>query len=284
MPRYSENYIAVAPDLGIQVRHYRNGDKTPAVCIPGLTRNAADFDDLAPMIAATGRDVFAVSLRGRGASDYDPNYRNYHPLTYRDDILLALDELRVDKAFIIGTSLGGIVAMLVNEKSPERVAAAIINDVGPELAPEGIARIASYVGKSAGPAATIEEAAARIRDINEVAFPDATKNDWVIFARRTFRQAEDGKWVLDYDPNIALGLAENGPAPDLWPAFESLKNTPTLIIRGALSDLLSEEIVERMRSVHPNIDYVQVPRIGHAPMMTEPAAWHALEDLLSKID
>lgn len=268
----------------MRCREYAGGDKTPVICIPGLTRNASDFEDLAPKISATGRNVTAISLRGRGRSDYDPDYLNYHPLTYRHDILLALDEMNVRKAILIGTSLGGIVTMLTNQTAPERVKAAIINDVGPDLAPEGLTRIASYVGKNAGPAETIEEAAAHIRAINEVAFPDATDDDWIRFAYRTFRQTDDGKWTLDYDPNIARGLAENGPAPDLWPAFESLKSTPTLIMRGAISDLLSAEIVERMRIAHPHFDYVEVPRIGHAPMMTEPAAWSALETFLNKLD
>ncbi len=284
MPAHSECAFDVAPGLAMRCRRYSGGDKNPVICIPGLTRNASDFADLAPKIAAIGRDVTAVSLRGRGKSDYDPDYLNYHPLTYRDDILLALDKMNVRAAIFVGTSLGGIVTMLANESAPERVKAAIINDVGPDLAPEGLARIASYVGKSAGSAETIEEAAMRIRAINEVAFPDATDDDWIVFAQRTFHQTEDGKWALDYDPNIARGLAENGPAPDLWPAFESLKSTPTLIIRGAISDLLSAEIVERMRKVHPHFDYIEVPRIGHAPMMTEPAAWGALETFLSKID
>ena len=130
----------------------------------------------------------------------------------------------------------------------------------------------------------LTEAADRIKALNGVAFPDATPEEWIRFARRTFRQSEDGKWVLDYDPNIARALVENGPAPDLWPAFESLKETPTLVIRGAISDLLSPAIVEKMRAVHPTFDYCEVPRIGHAPMMTEPAAQRALEEFLKKVD
>ncbi len=284
MVDYRECTFDVAQGIAMRARHYRGGDKTPVICIPGLTRNAADFEELAPKIAATGRDVLVMSLRGRGASDYDPDYRNYHPVTYRSDILLALDEMNWREAVFVGTSLGGIVTMLTSETAPERVKAAIINDVGPELAPEGLVRIASYVGKSSEPADTIEEAASRIRSINNVAFPDATDDDWIIFARRTFCQTDNRKWVLDYDPNIARGLSENGPAPDLWPAFASLKNKPTLVIRGALSDLLSLDIVDRMRGVHGNFNYCEVPRIGHAPMMTEPAAWDALEVFLRKID
>ena len=239
---------------------------------------------MAPKIAEKGHDVLAVSLRGRGRSDYDPDYLNYHPLTYCDDIATALVDANVTESIFVGTSLGGIVTMLMNERAPEKVKAAIINDVGPELAPEGIARIASYVGKDAGPVDTLEEATARIRAINGVAFPDADEDDWATFAKRTFKLTEDGKYALDYDPNIARGLAENGPAPDLWPAFESLKATPTLIINGAISDLLSPAIVEKMRSVHPNFEYCKVPRIGHAPMMTEPLAWQAVSAFFDQLD
>lgn len=278
--------IPLGSDLKMAVRFYAGGRRTPVICIPGLTRNAADFEDLALLLAAGGRDVAAISLRGRGASDYDPDYRNYHPLTYRDDVLAALDHFNWPEAVFIGTSLGGVVTMLAGEAAPGRVKAAVLNDIGPELAPEGVARITAYVSKSAnaGPAASLEEAAARIRAMNEAAFPDAGPDEWLTFARRTFRQTDDGAWVLDYDPNIARALAELGAAPDLWPAFESLKATPTLVIRGAISDLLSPEIVERMRAVHPAFAYCEVPRIGHAPFMTEPAAWTALEAFLEKID
>ncbi len=286
MDQYDSRWIGVADRLNLAVRRYSGGQKTPVLCIPGLTRNASDFDDLAPKIAATGRDVITVSLRGRGRSDWDPDYLNYHPEIYRDDVLTVLDELGVRQAIFIGTSLGGIVTMATHGSAPERVKAAVLNDIGPELASEGIARIAGYVGAGAGagPAASLEEAAARIRAVNEVAFPDASDAEWLVFARRTFHEAAAGEWVLDYDPNIARALMELGAAPDLWPAFASLKATPTLVLRGGLSDLLSPEIVDKMRAVHPAFDYAEVPRIGHAPMMTEPAAWAALDKFLMEID
>ena len=270
--------------LTMRARLYKGGEKTPVLCIPGLTRNARDFEDLAPKIAAGGRDVIAVSLRGRADSDYDPSYANYFPTVYRDDVLAALDQFGADDAIFIGTSLGGIITMLTCEKAPGRVRAAVINDVGPDLAPEGIARIASYVGGDKGPAATLEEASERIRRINGVAFPDEGDAFWRAFARRTYKEQKSGAWTLDYDPNIARALIENGPAPDLWPAFESLKATPTLIVRGEISDLLTPPIVEAMRGVHPSFDYVEVPRVGHAPMLTEPAAWEAIEAFLGRLD
>ena len=281
---FHEQRVEVVGGLSLAVRLYSGGDKTPAICIPGLTRNAADFEELAPKIAATGRNAITVSLRGRGASDHDPQYLNYHPETYRDDIFTVLDAFDAGKAIFIGTSLGGIITMLANQQIPSRVCAAILNDVGPELAPEGIARIASYVGTGSEPAATLEEAAARSKAANGVCFPDASNEDWLFFARRTFRQTTEGKWVLDYDPNIARALIELGPAPDLWPAFQSLKDTPGLIIRGELSDLLAPDIVGKMREACPDFEYAEIPRIGHAPMMTEPVAWSALQRFLKKID
>ncbi len=280
--------IEISPKLNLYAKHYTTNNKalarTPVLCIPGLTRNASDFVDLAPAIAALGHDVVALNLRGRGPSDYDPDYLNYHPLTYREDVCAALDHFGFDSTIFIGTSLGGIITMLMGLSSPNRIKAAILNDVGPELAPEGIARIAGYVGKTSEPAKTIEEAANRIKEINQVAFPDATEADWITFAKRTFRQRNDATWVLDYDSNIGRALLEVGPAPDLWPAFESLASIPTLVIRGGISDLLSLEIIGKMRAVHPHFDYVEVPRVGHAPMMTEPAAWDALKAFLGRIE
>jgi pimeloyl-ACP methyl ester carboxylesterase len=281
---YKVLQIPVTPNITLRARLYRGGERTPAVCIPGLTRNAKDFIDAAPIITATGRDVIAVSLRGRSDSDNDPDYQNYHPNTYRDDMLKVLDHLGIREAVFIGTSLGGITTMLVNEGAPDRVKAAIINDIGPDIAPEGMARIASYVGTSTGEIDTIDEAVERVRTINAAAFPDASDAEWRKFTERTFRQQADGKWVLDYDPNIARALAELGAAPDLWPAFESLRSTPTLIIRGALSDILTPPIIEKMRARHPGFDYAEVPRIGHAPMLTEPASRAAVEAFLTKLD
>lgn len=284
MPPFEDKTVTVAPGLNLHVRWRKGGSKTPALCLHGLTRNLKDFEDLAPMLAATGRDVFALSFRGRGRSDYDPDYLNYHPLTYRDDVLKVMDALGFPEAVFVGTSLGGITAMLVSEAAGTRVKAAIINDVGPELAPEGLMRIAGYAGKTKSQVAGLEEAASEIRAVNGVAFPEAGDDFWRQFARRTFRENPDGSWTLAYDPNIGKALAEAGAAPDLWKPFESLKNKPTLIIRGGISDLLSPEIIVKMRAVHTTFDYAEVPNIGHAPMLTEPAAWAAIERFLQKID
>ncbi len=278
----------VRPGLSIAADHYRGGARTPVLCIPGLTRNAADFEDFAPLAAATGRDVFAVSLIGRGRSDYDPDYLNYKPDIYCGDILAFLNARGVNRAIFVGTSLGGIVTVLTAMAAPDRVAAAVINDVGPELAPEGVMRIAGYVGaRAAGAdeqARDLNEAAARLRAVNEPAFPNRSEEFWRLFARRTFRQDTDGRWRLDYDPGIGKALLEVGPAPELWGPFAAMGSIPTLIVRGAISDLLTPPSIAKMRAVNPSFAYCEVAGVGHAPTLTEPDAWGAIRAFLEAAD
>jgi len=274
--------------LKLELRRYSGGPKTPVLCLPGLTRNAADFDEFAPLAASTGRDVLALSLRGRGRSDYDPNHLNYFPTTYVRDVIAALDQLGLSRAVFVGTSLGGIVTMLTAVEAPARIAGAVINDVGPELAPEGIARIAGYVGARAaganGAAESLDAAIAQIRAVNEVAFPGRDLPFWEKFARRTFAQQTDGSWTLAYDPNIGRALLEAGPAPDLWAPFAALEPIPTLVIRGAISDLLTAPIIEKMRAARPGFAYCEVLNVGHAPTLTEPDAWDAIGRFIAEID
>jgi pimeloyl-ACP methyl ester carboxylesterase len=270
-----DRFFRTKDGLTLHGRLRRGGKGTPALCIPGLTRNERDFSDIAAAIAANGRDVLALSLRGRGGSDRDGAYLNYQPPTYVGDVQAVLDQLAWEKAAFIGASLGGIVTMLTNLAAPERVAAAIVNDVGPELAPEGLARIAGYVGAVRPDAKSLDEAAEQIKAINEAAFPGRDADFWRLFARRTFRE-EGGRFVLDYDQNIGRALVEAGPAGDLWPAFLSLKGKPTLIVRGAISDLLTPPILERMRSAVPGLVSVEVAGVGHAPTLSEPEAERAI--------
>jgi pimeloyl-ACP methyl ester carboxylesterase len=280
--------IHVRPGLSMKAYRIAGGARTPVICIPGLTRNASDFEDFAPLAAATGRDVFAVSLIGRGRSDYDPNHLNYKPDLYCRDILAFMNGQDISRAIFVGTSLGGIVTMLTAAAAPDRVAAAVINDVGPELAPEGIMRIAGYVGaRAAGadePAKDLDEAAGRIRAVNEPAFPGRDQDFWRLFARRTFRQEADGRWRLDYDPMIGRAMLEVGPAPDLWGPFAALATIKTLIVRGAISDLLTPPIIEKMRGVNPAFGYCEIPNVGHAPTLTEPDAVAAIRPFLEALD
>ncbi|MEO1014709.1 MAG: alpha/beta hydrolase [Pseudomonadota bacterium] len=279
-------FFDLADGARLHARRYAaaGASKGVALCLPGLTRNERDFDGVAPIVARLGFDVIALSLRGRAKSSY-ANFTTYHPLQYRDDVLQVLDALGAERAIFIGTSLGGITTMLTAEKTPERVRAAIINDVGPELAPEGIARIMEYMAErpNAPTELTFDDAKAAIRGINDVAFPGADEAFWDAFTRRTFREVDGGKWRLDYDPGISRALAELGPAPDLAGGWAALAGAPTLLVRGAISDLLSTDIVERMRDARPGFDYVEAENVGHAPMLTEPEVVAAIDSFLAKI-
>lgn len=282
--------------LPLHARDYApagESQKLPVICIHGLTRNARDFEDLAPKIAAMGRRVLAVDVRGRGLSARDPNPMNYHPGTYAADVVSLLQATGIEKAVFVGTSMGGLITMVLTSIQPEAIAAAVLNDVGPELSPVGLARIAGYTGM-ASRFETWDEAVAYARAINEAAFPAYTAQDWDVFARRLFDE-KDGGFVLAYDPDISAPIkaaaeaaaktqAEGGQAlapPDMYPLFRALaKDRPLLLVRGGISDLIDPAIAERMRAAAPHMAYAEVPGVGHAPMLTEPQAWAAIENLL----
>lgn len=280
---FNERRIQSGDGLSLYYRDYSGRGGVPVLCLHGLTRNSKDFEDLAPRLAPARR-VLCADQRGRGQSDYDPNYKNYHPGTYADDMWRLLDHAGVDGAALIGTSLGGIMAMLMTSQHPERVAAVVLNDVGPALDPRGVERIAGYAGRMP-PVASWGEAAAAIRAINEAAQPGLSEADWMGFARRTYREGPDGAPVLDYDPAIGLALTEAGSAPpDMWPLFEALAGRPVLVIRGETSDILTAATVETMTARMPGLQTAVVPGVGHAPMLNEPEALTALESFLTRID
>lgn len=283
---FEDRMLRVGENLRIHVRDYPAAAPetgAPVICLHGLTRNVADFELVAPRIAALGRRVIAMSMRGRGRSDRDPDPANYTPPVYVQDVLQALDMLGAQRAVFLGTSMGGIITMLLAAGAPDRVAAAILNDIGPVLDPRGLARIAGYVGRGQ-PVADWEAAADAIAAINGPAFPNERDNRefWRTFARRTFR-AHEGKVETDYDPMIALAFADPPAAPaDLSPVFQALAPKPVLVVRGAISDLLSEEGVAGMRALKPDLHVALVPNVGHAPTLEEPEAWDAILDFLAR--
>ncbi|MEL6372076.1 MAG: alpha/beta hydrolase [Pseudomonadota bacterium] len=282
--------VPVDGNVSMAVQRHRSQSPdtsaTPVICIPGLTRNARDFSNIGETIAASGRDVFAVSLRGRGASDRDPDYLRYHPDQYVVDIQAVLARLGIPAAVFLGTSLGGIVTMRLAETAPAKIHAAIINDVGPDLAPEGLTRIGAMAARAetgAVEGVPFKAAVEDTRATNELAFPGRPSTYWEAFAKRLYRQVGEDQWELDYDRQIARALAELGPAPDLWPGWQALGAIPTLLIRGELSDLLTSEIVDRMRAMSPAVHYTEVSNTGHAPMLDEPDAQEAMLSFLSTI-
>ncbi len=280
-----------SPDgLDLFARDYAPGPgpaRPPVIAIHGLTRNSADFEAIAPLLAQSGRRVLAVDVRGRGLSDRAPDPMTYRPDVYAADVLALMDQAAVGRAVFMGTSMGGLITMALTSLRPKAVVAAILNDIGPEVAPEGLSRIAAYSGQPVE-IDSWADAAAYAKRINAVAFPHYSDADWDAFARRIFRQGPDGEIGLDYDPDISVPIRAAGAkalVPNLWPMFRRLaRNRPTLLVRGGVSDLLSADIAARMRKAAPDMAYVEVPQIGHAPMLDEPEAKAAIFEFLAELN
>ena len=280
-----------SPDgLDLFARDYAPGPgpaRPPVIAIHGLTRNSADFEAIAPLLAQSGRRVLAVDVRGRGLSDRAPDPMTYRPDVYAADVLALMDQAAVGRAVFMGTSMGGLITMALTALRPKAVVAAILNDIGPEVAPEGLARIAAYSGQPVE-IDSWADATAYAKRINAVAFPHYSDADWDAFARRIFRQGPDGEIGLDYDPDISVPIRAAGAkalVPNLWPMFRRLaRNRPTLLVRGGVSDLLSADIAARMRKAAPDMAYVEVPGIGHAPMLDEPEAKAAIFEFLAELN
>lgn len=241
------------------------------ICVPGLTRNSADFAEFCEQLNRDYR-VFAVDLRGRGKSDYDPCPQNYHPGTYAQDIQTLISALDLDKLVLIGTSLGGLVSMMVSAMNPDRVKALVVNDIGPEINPSGLERIKSYVRSRPEPIGNWQQALERTRQTLHREYPKFADKDWQIFAKRLYRQ-QSGVIRLDYDPAISV-LFEDKPqaadTPDMWLMFGMLSAIPMMAIRGELSDILLQDTANKMQRLHPRLNLLEVPDVGHAPLFEDP--------------
>ncbi len=270
--------------LRLYGRAYGSADAPRTImCLHGLTRNSSDFEALAPRLAAAGHQVLAFDQRGRGRSQWDPESANYRTDVYAQDMLSALEQLGVARAVLIGTSMGGLMSMLMAATAPARVTGMVINDVGPQVEPRGLDRIRAYVGKRPPPASW-EDAARTVAETNALAFPDYGPEDWLAFARRAYVEDAEGRLTAAYDPAIAAGLGASGAAaPDLWPLWDALAAFPILAIRGELSDLLSASTLEQMAEQHPGLQTTVVPSRGHAPMLDEPAALEAIDSFLASL-
>lgn len=284
MAGYEDRYWQSADGLKLHYRDYP-GDpaRPPILCLPGLTRNARDFEAVADRLAGDWR-VLAVDLRGRGDSDYAKDPASYAPPTYVDDVLALLDELALPRVVSFGTSLGGIVTMLLAARAPDRLAGALFNDVGPAIEPAGLARIRTYVGKpSVFP--TWIHAARAVQDANADVYPDYDLDDWLIMAKRLYYVNNSGRIVLDYDMKLGEPFREPGgeAAPDLWPTLAALAGRPVLVVRGALSDILSAATADRMVATLPGSELVTIERVGHTPTLAEPAAVAAIDRLLARV-
>lgn len=274
-----------SPDgLTLRYREYAGpADRPPILCIPGLTRNARDFEPVADAFAGEWR-VLCADLRGRGQSAYAKDPATYTPVHYVADIAALLDHARIDRVVAIGTSLGALVTMLLALQAPDRLAGAVLNDIGPEIEPAGLERIRGYVGQGRS-FPTWVHAARGLKEQGGAMHPDFGLSDWLRLAKRLMIVGAGGRIIFDYDMKIAEPF--NAPPPaepfDMWPAFRALSGRPVLAIRGEHSDILSAATVARMRREMPALETITVPRTGHAPTLEEPEVQAAIARLLAKV-
>jgi pimeloyl-ACP methyl ester carboxylesterase len=281
---WNDHYWWSADGIRLHCRIHGSGDAVPLLCLPGLTRNARDFDRLAPSLATAG-PVAAVDFRGRGDSGFAKDPMSYVPLTYVQDIALLLDSLGWRRFGVIGTSLGGLVAMLLAGTMAERFAGAVLNDVGPQLEEAGLERIRAYVGGGSSQPTWLH-AARQAATLNAAVYPDYGIQDWLRLVHRTHRLTPEGRIVADYDKQIAAPFRLPGgeAGVDLWPAFEALAAHPLLIVRGELSDIVSGQTAEQMLARARDAALCTVRRVGHAPTLDEPEAQAAIAAWRRKLE
>jgi pimeloyl-ACP methyl ester carboxylesterase len=285
---YVDSYWWSNDGLRLHYRDYagrgaKNDARPPVICLPGLTRNARDFEGVAARLSSDRR-VITVDFRGRGESAYAKDAMTYVPLTYVQDVLQLLADLKIERFVAIGTSLGGIVTMLLAATGRATLAGAVINDIGPVIERAGLDRIKGFVGKSNAWATWIHAARA-LGEANAAVYPLYSLEDWLRLAKRMHRLTRGGRIVPDYDMNIAepFRLPGGEAGVDLWPALDALADVPTLIVRGALSDLFSAGTAEAMVARLNKAALVTVPDVGHAPTLDEPEAMAGIQALLTRI-
>lgn len=285
MAVWSDGWWTAGDGLRLHYRDYEGGGegRPPILCIPGLTRNARDFEGVADRLRGEWR-LICVELRGRGQSDYAKDAMTYVPPTYWQDVEALIAQLELRRFVLFGTSLGGLITMLLALAGRERIAGALLNDIGPELEPDGLEHIRSYVGRShSWP--TWLHAARFLCEAQSDRYPDWDIGRWLVYAKRLCKLNQSGRIVFDYDMRIAEPFRQPGGDSgfDLWTAFEALKGVPSLVVHGEISDLLSRRTVERMLAENPAMEAATVPNVGHAPTLDEPEAVAGIDRLLARV-
>ncbi|MEQ1496876.1 MAG: alpha/beta hydrolase [Novosphingobium sp.] len=281
---FANRFWSSRDGLKLHFRDYPgNSDSPPVLCLPGLTRNARDFSHLAERLTGQWR-VICPDLRGRGDSAYAKDSATYNPLQYADDLSLLLEAEGIERFVVIGTSLGGLLAMLLAMGNSQRLAGVVLNDVGPEISSEGLERIRGYVGQGRS-FPTWMHAARALEEGQGPVFPNYAIADWLAMAKRCMVVGGNGRIVFDYDMKIAEPFGQPGgeAGVDLWPAFQALDGRPVTVLRGELSDILSPAILKKMAKSLKDCEAVTVPQVGHAPMLDEPAAIAAIDRLLARV-
>ena len=287
---FTDFFYLAKDGLRLHARLYGNSDqaRTPVVCLPGLTRNVRDFHELALFLSThptTPRKVVAFDYRGRGASAYDPEWKNYNIVTEADDVLDGLAALGISEAAFIGTSRGGLIIHILATMRPSVLKAAVFNDIGPVIEAAGLAHIRSYL-ENASPVSTFAEARQAQRAIHGADFPALSDQDWTRMVKAIYRD-ENGRPVADYDPAlvntvVALDLRQSLPA--LWDQFEALQAIPMMVIRGENTRLLSTETVTEMERRHPGMEVISVVGQGHPPMLETGDLPERIAHFLAQLD
>jgi len=283
MADFADRYWTSADGIKLHYRDYAGPhERPPILCIPGLTRNARDFEPVADRYAGQWR-VLAIDLRGRGGSGRDPDPANYAPAVYVADVMKFLDQLGIADAVFIGTSLGGLCTMLLAASDPERIAGALLNDIGPVIDQAGIDRIGDYVGRDTR-YASWDEVIAEAATNHGATFPNWGRDEWERHVRRICRE-EKGAIRFDYDMAIADNFkrAAGKPQIDFWPYYRALEGRPVTILRGAHSDLLSAATAQAMAEALSGAELVTVPYVGHTPSFEEPESQAAVDRLLVRV-
>jgi len=283
---YAERYYKSADGLSLYYRDYAGPDgATPVLCIPGLTRNARDFDWVAERLSKTRR-VLVTDLRGRGRSDYAKDPRHYNVPVEAADVMRLLDDAQLREVVVLGTSRGGIVAMAMASTRPTALRAAILNDIGAEIEARGLARILDFVGREP-PIPDWQSASEGLRRVYADSFPTVQAAQWATHARALYRE-EANRIVPDYDPRLGDAMRQAtpnfvaaGPNVPLWPLFGAMRNIPTLVLKAEHSDLLSNVTVAKMRLAKPDLATAIVADRGHAPFLNEPDAVAAIDEFLA---
>jgi len=283
---YNDGYWWSPDGLRLHYRDYAGGDdgRPPLLCLPGLTRNARDFEPLAARLAGEWR-LICPDMRGRAESAYAKDAMTYVPLTYMQDISRLLADLAITRFVAVGTSLGGLITMLMAATHREWLAGALLNDVGPALEEEGLARIRTYVGVNQSHPTWVHAARA-LADANGDVYPGYDLQAWLAMAKRLYRLNSGGRIVLDYDMKVAEPIRAMGTEAgvDMWPVMKAFSGIPTLLLRGERSDLLGETTAQRMAAeIGPGAELVTVPGVGHAPVLDEAESVAAIDRLLARV-
>jgi pimeloyl-ACP methyl ester carboxylesterase len=281
---YTDQFWSSHDGLKLYARVYAGPEPSArtVLCLHGLTRNSRDFEDLAPHLQRRYR-VIVPDVRGRGLSSRDPDPQNYQPAIYLQDIFTLIDAVDAQRVAVVGTSMGGLLAMMMAVGSRGRVSGLVLNDMGPEVDPKGLERIKGYAGRLPAPK-NWGEAIAQTRSMFGNAWPNLSAERWSALTRRGYREDEKGGVNVDADPMIGEMLrAAPAATANLWPFWKALRGIPILAIRGAQSDILSAATFAKMKAENPELMQLEVAERGHAPLLDEPECVAAIDALLAQV-